>query len=218
MQGHPELLKLAEAQAASSESLAGHLQRAEAAETSGAAELEAFFRTGESTLDASGFLSALYGWTRSVAGTLSEEARRLFYRLCCLEEEDREKRIIEAIWGDETAHSGELVAAGLVDAAYRIHPGVAEAGREEAGTELRDSVDAEMAELWIAMFRQAEAKESEGMGGWLLRAGRSAVPYLMRQRRWDDAQTLLERSDTQGPVTSHLSGGATAAPPHCGAD
>jgi tetratricopeptide (TPR) repeat protein len=125
---------------------------------------------------------------------LSEEARRLFYRLCCLEEGDREKWIIEAIWGDETAHSGELVTAGLVDAAYRIHPGVAEAGRKEAGTELRNSVDAEMAELWTAMFRQAEAKESEGMGGMTVRAGRSAVPYLMRQRGWEEATMLLERT------------------------
>jgi hypothetical protein len=162
VQGHPELLKLAEAQAASAEALAAHLQRAESADATGAAELEAFFRTGASKLDASGFLSALYGWTRSVAGTLSEDARRLFYRLCCLEEEDREKLIIEAIWGDKTAHSGEIVTAGLVDAAYRIHPGVAEAGREEAGSELRDSVDVEMANFWMAVFRQAHANESEG--------------------------------------------------------
>ena len=61
VQGHPELLKLAEAQAASPEGLADHLQRAEAAGTGGAPELEAFFRTGESALDTSGFLSTLYG-------------------------------------------------------------------------------------------------------------------------------------------------------------
>ena len=182
VQGHPELLKLAEAQAASPEGLASHLERAEAAGTAGAPELEAFFRTGESALDTSGFLSALYGWTRSVAGTLSEAARGLFHRLCCLEEEDREELIINAISGDAASHVGELMAAGLVDAAYRIHPGVAEAGREEAGSELRDSVDVEMADLWMAVFWQAVEKEAEGMGGVLLRAGRSAVPYLMRQK------------------------------------
>ena len=85
------------------------------------------------------------------------------------------------------------MAAGLVDAAYRIHPGVAESGREEAGPKLRNSVDVEMAELWKGVFLQAEEKETEGMGGVLLRAGRSAVPYLMRQCRWDEAQTLLEQ-------------------------
>jgi tetratricopeptide (TPR) repeat protein len=50
-----------------------------------------------------------------------------------------------------------------------------------------------MAKLWMAVFWQALKKEAEGMGGSILRAGRSAVPYLMRQRRWDEAQTLLER-------------------------
>jgi tetratricopeptide (TPR) repeat protein len=192
VQGHPELLRLAEAQAANPEGLAGHLQRAEAARTGGAPELEAFFRTGESALDTSEFLSALYAWTRSVAGTLSDGARGLFYRLCCLEEEDREKWIIDQIWDDAALQSGEVMAAGLVDAAYRIHQGVAEAGREEAGPELRDSVDVQMAKFWIAAYQQAEAKETEGKGGVILRAGRSAVPYLMRQRRWEEATTLLE--------------------------
>jgi tetratricopeptide (TPR) repeat protein len=193
VQGHPELLRLAEAQAASPEGLAGHLERAEAAGTAGDAKLEAFFRTGESTLDASEFLSTLYAWTRSVAGTLSEAARGLFYRLCCLEEEDREESIIKMIWGDAVSHAGEVMAAGLVDSAFRIHPGVAEAGREEAGREVRDSVDVEMAKLWMAVFLQAIKNEAEGTGGLILRAGRSAVPYLMRQRRWLDAATLLEQ-------------------------
>ena len=202
VQGHPELLRLAEVQAGSPEALAGHLERA-AAGTAGDAKLEAFFRTGESALDASEFLSALHGWTRSVAGTLSEGACGLFYRLCCLEEEDRKEPIIKMIWGDAASHAGEVMAAGLLDAAYRIHPGVAEAGREEAALALRDSVDVEMAKFWIAVFRMAEQKETEGGGVLVLRAGRSAVPYLMRQRRWGEATRLLEnvfRRD-QSPAT-----------------
>ena len=35
------------------------------------------------------------------------------------------------------------------------------------------------------------------MGGVVLRAGRSAVPYLMRQRRWDEAQ-IAGTGDTEG--------------------
>jgi tetratricopeptide (TPR) repeat protein len=165
--------------------------------------LEAFFRTGESALDMSEFLRTLYAWTRSVVGTLPEAARDLFYRLCCMEEEDREKQIIEQIWDDAASHADEVRAAGLVDASYRIHPGVAEAGREEAGSELRDSVDVEMAKFWMAAFWQAIEKETEGMGGLVLRAGRSAVPYLMRQRRWPEAATLLERviGRDKSPVT-----------------
>ena len=191
VQGHPALLGLAEAQAGSPEGLAGHLERAEA-DTAGDAKLEAFFETGKSALDASEFLSALHGWTRSVAGTLSEGARGLFYRLCCMEEEDRQEPIIKMVWGDAASHAVEVMSAGLVDAAYRIHPGVAEASREEAGPELRDSVDVEMARFCVAVFRQAVQKEAEGTGGLVLRAGRSAVPYLMRQHRWDEAQRLLE--------------------------
>ena len=55
VQGHPKLLKLAEAQAAGPEGLAAHLDRAQAAGTAGATELEAFFQTGESALETSGF-------------------------------------------------------------------------------------------------------------------------------------------------------------------
>ena len=193
VQGHPKLLDLAEAQAASVEALTAHLKRAREAETAGAAELDAFFRDGASALAPEGFLGTLYGWTRSVAGTLSGEAHALFHRLCCMEEEDREQRVINSVWGAVTVPAGELMAAGLVDAEYRIHPGVAEAGREEAGLELRNSVDVEMAGFWVSRYREALKKETESMGGMVRRAARSAVPYLMRQQQWNDSQWLLEQ-------------------------
>ncbi|MGH9721338.1 MAG: CHAT domain-containing protein [Bryobacteraceae bacterium] len=193
VQGHPELLKLAEAQATSPERLSGHLDRAQQAATVGAEQLRAFFETGESKLEPRGFLEALNAWTRSVSGSLAELARLLFHRLCCLEEEDREEGIIKIVWGDVSSEMRELVDAGLVDAAYRIHPGVAEAGREQAGPELRAGVDGELAKLWTGVFSQALEKEGAGMGPLILRAGRGAVPYLMRQHRWEDAATLLER-------------------------
>lgn len=50
-----------------------------------------------------------------------------------------------------------------------------------------------MAGFWTARFWQAMQKEGEGAGGVILRAGRGAVPYLMRQRRWEEAATLLEQ-------------------------
>jgi tetratricopeptide (TPR) repeat protein len=169
------------------------LDAAEEAATAGAAQLEAFFETGESALDAGGFLRALHAWTKSVSGALPEPARILFHRLCSMEEEDREKWIIEKNWGDVASQMRDLVEAGLVDSAYRIHPGVAEAGREQAGPELRESVDVRLASFWKALFRQALEKEDAGMGGLILRAGRGATPYLMRQRRWGEAATSLER-------------------------
>jgi tetratricopeptide (TPR) repeat protein len=193
VQGHPELLRLAEAQASSPERLTAHLDAAEQAATAGAAQLEAFFRTGESALDAGEFLGALYAWTKSVSGALPEPARILFHRLCSMEEEDREKSIIEENWGDVASATRDLVEAGLVDSAYHIHPGVAEAGREQAGPELRESVDVRLATYWVAVFRHALGKEGVGMGELILRSGRNAVPYLMRQRQWNDAARLLEQ-------------------------
>jgi tetratricopeptide (TPR) repeat protein len=194
VQGHPELLKLAEAQASSPERLTAHLGAAEEAATAGAAQLEAFFQTGESALDAGGFLGALHAWTKSVSGALPEPARILFHRLCSMEEEDREKWIIEKNWGDVASPTRELAEAGLVDSAGHIHPGVAEAGREQAGSELRESVDVRLASFWIAVFQEALEQEGAGMGELILRAGRSAAPYLMRQRRWKEAGTLLEQA------------------------
>ena len=68
------------------------------------------------------------------------------------------------------------MAAGLVDAAYRIHPGVAEAGREEAGSELRDSVDTEMADLWKGVFWEAVEKEAKAWEAWF--CGPGGAPCL----------------------------------------
>ena len=99
VQGHPKLIELAEAQAADTQGLAGHLERAEgawAAEGVGTGELASFFAAGESHVGADQFLRALAGWTDSVAATLPAAARTLFQVLCCCEDEDRESRVIEA--------------------------------------------------------------------------------------------------------------------------
>ena len=131
VQGHPKLIELAEAQAADTKGLAGHLERAEgawAAEGVGTGELASFFAAGESHVGADQFLRALAGWTDSVAATLPAAARTLFQVLCCCEDEDRESRVIEANWSDiwkRLALAGEppdlaatlapLVQVGLVD-------------------------------------------------------------------------------------------------------
>ena len=131
VQGHPKLIELAEAQAADTKGLAGHLERAEgawAAEGVGTGELASFFAAGESHVGADQFLRALAGWTDSVAATLPAAARTLFQVLCCCEDEDRESQVIEANWSDiwkRLALAGEppdlaatlapLVQVGLVD-------------------------------------------------------------------------------------------------------
>ena len=131
VQGHPKLIELAEAQAADTEGLAGHLERAEgawAAEGVGTGELASFFAAGESHVGADQFLRALAGWTDSVAATLPAAARTLFQVLCCCEDEDRESRVIEPTWPeiwkrlalagdppDLAATLAPLVQVGLVD-------------------------------------------------------------------------------------------------------
>lgn len=131
VQGHPKLIELAEAQAADTKGLAGHLERAEgawAAEGVGTGELASFFAAGESRLGADAFLRALAGWTDSVAATLPAAARTLFHILCCCENEDRESQFIKPTWPeiwkrltlpgdppDLAATLAPLVQVGLVD-------------------------------------------------------------------------------------------------------
>ena len=131
VQGHPKLIELAEAQAADTEGLSGHLERAAgawAAQGVGTGELASFFAAGESYIGAERFLCALAGWTDSVVATLPEAARTLFQVLCCCEDEDRKDFVIvptrPIIW-KHLALAGDppdlartlapLVQAGLVD-------------------------------------------------------------------------------------------------------
>jgi tetratricopeptide (TPR) repeat protein len=208
VQGHPELIKLAERQAATAEALLAHLDRALDASTVGQARLAAFFAEGESRLDAPEFLGVLGAWTRSIADSLTPEARAFFHFLCCVEEGDREGHIVGLVWpnywkrlGREgeppsvESCTGQVHDVGLVDTvekSYRIHPGVAEAGREQAGEPCRTVADEEMAEFWRTVYFAGRREETHGGGPMILRAGRSGVPYLMRRQEWDRASTLLE--------------------------
>ena len=131
VQGHPKLIELAEAQAADTKGLAGHLERAEeawAAEGVGTGELASFFSAGESHVGADAFLRALAGWTDSVSATLPAAARTLFHILCCCEDEDRQSQVIKPTWPniwnrlslagdppDLAATLAPLVQVGLVD-------------------------------------------------------------------------------------------------------
>ena len=87
--------------------------------------------------------------------------------------------------------------------AYAIHPGVAEAGRAEAGDSFQAAVDAELAAFWEAVFQHGREQESSGGGPLIIRAGRGAAPYLMRRQRWEEASTLLEQvlSRDRSPAT-----------------
>jgi len=76
---------------------------------------------------------------------------------------------------------------------YRLHPGVAEAGRGAAGAAFQEAVDNELAAFWISVYQKKGIKqELQGGGSWVVLGGQSAAPYLMRLRRWEDTSTLLE--------------------------
>jgi tetratricopeptide (TPR) repeat protein len=222
VQGHPEMIKLAEAQAADRNTLIEQLDKAEQAWLAGGVgggELSSFFSAGESNVEADAFLRALFGWTDAVAATLPEASRTLFHVLCCCEEDDRQSPVLEANWSNiwkRLALAGEppalaatlapLVRVGLVDErpvgdaaaapavrTFAIHPGVAEAGRAAAGDRIQAAVDTELSEFWVANFRRGIERETEGDGGLVTLAGRRGAPYLMRRQDWRSATILLER-------------------------
>ena len=219
VQGHAKLIELAEGQAGSPAELSRHLDRATAAWVQGSVgedQLSAFFQQGDSRLEADCFLQALAGWTDAVSAALPKDSQTLFQFLCCLEDDDRECWIVNATWpklwhhlalaGDAPDMAGSLVAvvsSGLVEARilgrdgsesrrYVIHPGVADAGRSASAEPFRDGVHDVLAAFWGTHFQAAVQRESEGGGPAVIRAGRGAVPYLMRQRRWEHASTVLE--------------------------
>jgi tetratricopeptide (TPR) repeat protein len=232
VQGHPKLIELAEGQAGDPEALAEHLERAAAAWAGGERRLQAFFSEGESTFEAEDFLAALASWTQGLSAALPPASCILFHFLCCLEEADRQSGIVEMVWPHlwrRLEQSGEapdlatnlepLMAAGLVETQetrllgetgflYRIHPGVAEAGRREAGDDFQAAVDAELAAFWRAVFEQGLKEELRGGGRLVVQAGRRATPYLLRQERWGEASMLLEwvikRDSAPGTIAAVL--------------
>jgi tetratricopeptide (TPR) repeat protein len=212
VQGHPKLLELADALATDPGVLAAQLDAADAATTAAERDrLGVFLTRGETGLAEDHFVAVLSQWTRQATHTLPEPAGVLFGILCCTEDPDRIQPILGAVWPlvwQELGHPGDpptladtvqvLVGAGLVaaegdPATYRIHPGVAEAGRAQAGAPLQQTVDQVLADLWRQLFFQARDTEGGGAGGLLLRAGRAAAPYLLRQEDWQAASGLLEQ-------------------------
>ena len=175
----------------------------------------AFFARGESQLAPEHFLAVLGSWTRGATGALPESSRRLFWLLSAVEEADRWQPIIQANWADlwrRLGRDGEppaldealapLVARALVQVEqagqdapvrYRVHPGVAEAARQDAGEEFQAAVDAQLAAFWQALFGRAVQAEGGEASRRVVHAGRAAAPYLLRLGEWAAASTLLEQ-------------------------
>ena len=220
VQGHPKLLELADAAANDPATLASHLAAAESAADGTA--LAAFFTTGETTLDADGFLHALTGWTASVAATLPAASRLLMQLLAGMEDDDRWSQVLEGNWADlwqRLDQPGDppdlpttlapLVAAALLhpetpvaaggDAdtdspvRYRLHPGVADAIHTATPAEVRTAIDTELAAYWNTVARWAIERDEGEHSLTVVHAGLAAAPYLLRHQQWDTAGHLLDQ-------------------------
>ena len=210
VQGHPKLLELADAVAADPEALAAQLAAADqATEADDRDRLATFFDRGETELGTAHFVRTLGDWTRRVTATLPKPETFLFELLCCLEASDRFERIVDKVWPAVWRGRGQydeppplavtlapLVEQGLVaveadPVGYRIHPGVAEAGRAQANWRVQRLVDQVMAYYWQEIFRLAREIQGPVGGDAVLRAGRSAAPYLLRLEEWATAGELL---------------------------
>ena len=200
-QGHPKLLELADGQAADPARLEKLLGSAGQEWARRGVAPDGLFTSvsGEPAAAAEDYAAVLGGWTRQVADGLTPAARVMFGLLCCLEEDDRIPLVIEGNWADlwqRLARPGDapdsaaalapLISRGLAAAVtdtggdlagFPVHPGVAAAGRAHVGEAFQAAVDHEAAVFWNTVFQQGRERET----GWLIvRAGRAAVPYLLR--------------------------------------
>jgi len=222
-QGHPKLLELADGQVAHPDQLATLVKAGDQEWRKHGGLPTGFFTAGETTATANDFWHVLVAWTKSVAGTLSPGERDLFWFLCCLEGDDRERGVLQANWDalwnrlnqdglppDLAQALSSIAGRGLVairektneaDESYAVHPGVAEAGRAQAGTPFQDAVDTEAAAFWTAIYERASGETGDGTvhTGLEVRAGLAAVPYLLRKDQWTQAATLLERAFLRDP-------------------
>jgi tetratricopeptide (TPR) repeat protein len=231
-QGHPKLLELADALAADPDQLAALVEAGGEAWRVQGGLPDGFFDTGKASVNPSGYLHVLAAWTGAVSDTLSTGERDLFWFLCCVEDADRERPVLAANWDDLRERLGRdgqppaldhalgaLGARGLInvqtetddrDEWYAIHPGVAAAGRDYAGQPFHDAAGITVAVFWYAVFRLASGENADGSVDTrsLVRAGLSAMPYLIRLRMWTDAAVLLDsafiREPTRGNAAAML--------------
>ncbi|SUS05528.1 conserved hypothetical protein [uncultured Defluviicoccus sp.] len=224
VQGHPKLIELADRLAANPDDLRRQLAGSATRWAAGdASRLGAFFTDGEAAVADNGYLAVLAGWTRSIAATLPAAAARLFEAVCGLEDGDRRQDLLgrlawPKLWqalgqaGDAPALDPlitALDACGLIavekrenqPATYRLHPGVAAAGRPDPARQ--QVLDRVMAGLHWGVVDAAMQQEGAGTGPWIVAHGLAAAPYLARLHDWDALVGTLEKvtARDQSPAT-----------------
>ena len=216
-QGHPKLLELADGlQGSDPEALDRQLAKEEELGDG----KSGFFATGETDQGPAAFVKTLKSWTVGITTNLPDTARLVFHVLCRLEEADRFSWIITITWphilnrlrgtSSEPEHGftdalDRLSAGGLVEiqrlpnpegageALFRIHPAVAETGRQEAGPGVCEAVDWELGNFWVVVADRGLETEMQGGGRMVVEAVERGAPYLLRTKRWEEAASLLEK-------------------------
>jgi tetratricopeptide (TPR) repeat protein len=209
-QGHPKLLELANGQAAQPEQLAALIQAGGQVWQELGSLPAGFFAAGNVPAAPVDYLRVLAAWTNVVTNSLSSGERDLFWLLCCLEEPDRLEAMLNYCWPriwkklsrngqlprldeavlvvTESSLAAKKIVPNDIGSHYGIHPGIAAAGRAQAGENFQSVVDAEAGALWTAMFRKAL---KENVSRMVVHAGLAAVPYFNRQQQWAHARGLL---------------------------
>ena len=227
-QGHPKLLELADGQAARPENLAALLEAGEQDWRTRGGVPGGFFANGLTIMKDEDYVNVLAAWTSKAAQSLKPGGRDLFWFLCCLEQADRERHMVEGNWEDLWSRLGrfgdppgwERAFASLADCSlasirrssrkeylekYSIHPAVAAAARAEAGAAFQNAVDEEAIAYWTLNFREASGTTGDGIAltDILVRAGLAVVPYMVRQQRWEAAALALDTVFLWNPTRSN---------------
>jgi len=219
-QGHPTLLELANGQAADHHKLAALVQAGGNAWQKTGGLPDGFFATGDPPASEDDYLRLLAAWTRAISETATPGERTLFWFLCCLEDDHRTWPVVSSTWTrlrkrlhlhgeppDPGLPTRRLAACGLItikpgtahtSVSYSVHPAIAAAGREQAGTRIQEAVDLELARYWQAALAYAVGAESANRTTSLaVTAGLAAVPYLMRRGDLSAAAQALEQATTR---------------------
>ena len=221
--GHPELLKLADAQLTDPEALDRMLTDASRAWDDAGIDPAEFLSTpsqtgsrrGDDALNA--YLDVLHDWAARAAAGLDDAGRLLLQMLCRATDEDRTDPIVDGNWADLWHRLGRpdpvpqpepllerLAALALIDrqhpgpgstARFSIHPAVVETVAAVTPPDVADAVDTELAACWVTITQRAldDEKAGHASGHKVVVAARHAVIYLLRRREWALAAGLLER-------------------------
>lgn len=223
-QGLPTLVELAEGAAGDPEVLRAGVVEAERLWQERGVATQPFLAGEDATADGDDYRAVLAAWIVRTTATLEPDTALLFDFLCCLAPRDRVPGVIDSTWSRVWSGDGEppapetgtrmLVGRGLiwvdtdpegVALRYRIHPDVAEIGSAAAGADFAATVDRVVGDSWLATLKDARNRGGTAeLDEWVVRAARSAVPYLLRQDRWGElsAAADLALSRDRTPATA----------------